>query len=201
MASQVEVLAPGLGFPDDQAVVAVASGQQDAIGAELDGGDPLGVLLHLEHHVAVGRIVNPHDLARAAERDLAVIGADVGGEHGVVLLADLEDPLAGLHVERDGQARLPAAAAADQQQIAVAAEPEHVDRALGEGQHADEVVVGRPVEQHLLVSADGHQGAQGLAAMATTALGLACGTNGSVDRFSGMAGVPAGLARGPWDRA
>ena len=31
--------------------------------------------------------------------------------------------------------------------------------------------------------------------MATTALGLASGTNGSVERFSGMAGVPAGLPK------
>ena len=37
------------------------------------------------------------------------------------------------------------------------------------------------------------RGAQGLAAIATTALGLAWGTNGSVERFSGIAGVPAGL--------
>ena len=86
-----------------------------------------------------------------------MIGADVGGQHGVVFLADLEDALAGLDVEGDRQPRLPAAAAAGQQQVAVAAELEHVDRPLGERKHADQVVIGRPVEQHLLVPADGDE--------------------------------------------
>ncbi len=48
-----------------ESVVAVAGGQQHAVGAELDGGDPLGVLFHLEHQGAVGRVVDPDDLARA----------------------------------------------------------------------------------------------------------------------------------------
>jgi len=47
VAPEVEELAAGLGLPDDQAVVPVASGQQRAVGAELDGRDPLGVLAHL----------------------------------------------------------------------------------------------------------------------------------------------------------
>ena len=92
VAAQVVELAAGLGLPDEQAVVAVAGGEQDAVGAELDGGDPLGVLPHLVGERAVGRVVDADDLARAAEGDLAVIGADVGGEDGVVFLADLEDP-------------------------------------------------------------------------------------------------------------
>ncbi len=92
-----------------------------------------------------------------AEGHLAVIGADVGGEHGVIFLADLEDALAGLDVERDGQSRLAAPAAANQQQVAVAAEAERVDRPLGERQYADEMIVGRSVEQHLPVPADRHQ--------------------------------------------
>src|SRR4051794_23919606 len=38
-------------------------------------------------------------------------------------------------------------------------------------------------------------GAHGLFAIATTALGLAFATNGSVERYSGIAGLPAGLPR------
>ena len=76
--------------------------------------------------LAVGRAVDADDLARPAEGDQAVVGADVGGEHGVVFLADLEDALARLHVPDDRQARLPAPAAAGQQQVAVAAELQDV---------------------------------------------------------------------------
>ena len=63
--AQVEELAAGLRFPDDQAVVAVAGGEQDAVGAELGGRDPLGMLPHLLRQRAVGRVVDPDDLARA----------------------------------------------------------------------------------------------------------------------------------------
>ena len=116
MAAQVEELATGLGLPHHQAVIAVARGEQHAVRAEFEGRHPFGVLFHLGEELAVGRIVNPHDLARAAERDHPVVGADVGGEDDVVFLADLERPLARLHVPDDGQARLTASAAAGQQQ-------------------------------------------------------------------------------------
>ena len=56
---------PVLRFPDDQAVVAVAGREQDAVGAELGGRDPLGVLAHLVGQRAVGRVVDADDLARA----------------------------------------------------------------------------------------------------------------------------------------
>ena len=157
MAAEVVELAAGLGLPDDQAVVAVAGGEQDAVGAELDGRDPLGVLAHLEGERAVGRVVDPDDLARTAERDLAVVGADVGRQHDVVFLADLEDARALLDVPGDRQPRLAAAPAAGQEQVAVAAELQDVDQPLGERQDADQVVVGRPVEQHLLVPGDRDQ--------------------------------------------
>ena len=115
-----------------------------------------------------------------------MVGADVGGEHGVVFLADLEDALARLHVEGDGQARLPAAAAAGQQQVAVAAELEHVDRALGERQDADQVVVGRPVEQHLLVPADRPPaGPRGWRPSPRWRPAWPAATNGSVDEVLG----------------
>ena len=157
VAAQVEELAAGLRFPDDQAVVAVAGREQDAVGAELGGGDPLGVLAHLLGQRAVGRVVDPDDLAGPAEGDLAVVGADVGRQDDVVFLADLEDARPLLDVPGDRDPGLAAAAAAGQQQVAVAAELEDVDRPFGKRQHADQVVIGRPVEQHLLVPGDRDQ--------------------------------------------
>ncbi len=114
MTAKIEEFAAGLCLPDHQAVVAVASGQQHAVGTELDGGDPLGVLLHLEHQGAIGRVVDSHHLAGATQGDLPVVGADIGGQHGVVFLAHLEDALARLDVERDGQTGLSAPATACQ---------------------------------------------------------------------------------------
>ena len=63
--AQVVELAAGLRLPDDQSVVAVAGREQDAVGAELGGRDPLGVLAHLVGQRAVGRVVDADDLARA----------------------------------------------------------------------------------------------------------------------------------------
>ncbi len=130
VAAQVLVLAGRLGFPDEQAAAAIGRGQQLAVGAELDGIDPVGVLANLVQQLAGLRREDAHDAAGAAQGDQRVRGVDVGGQHGVELVADLGDALAGLHVEEHDAARMPAAAAADQQHAAVAAEPQHVAECL-----------------------------------------------------------------------
>ena len=122
-----------------------------------------------------------------------MVGADVGGEHGVVFLADLEDPLPCLDVPGDRDSRLTATAAAGQQQVAVAAELEDMDRALGEGQHADQVAVGRPVKKHLLVPADRDQRCPRARRPWRRRRWAWPGDERLGRRFSGMAGVPAGL--------
>ena len=70
-----------------------------------------------------------------------------------------------------------------------------VDRALGERQHADQVVVGRLVEQDLLVPADGDERRPRAGRHARrSAFGLACGRRPArSSRFSGIAGGPSGL--------
>ena len=49
--------------------------------------------------LSVGGAVNFDTFARAAERDELLIGAEVGGEHGVNFIADGGEALAGRHVE------------------------------------------------------------------------------------------------------
>ena len=103
--------------------------------------------------------------------------------------------VARLDVPDDGQSRLAAAPAAGQQQVAVAAELEDVDRPLGEREHADQVVVGRAIEEHLLVPGDRHQRGPGAGRQRHHGAGLACGARTA--RWSdprGMAGAPGRLA-------
>ena len=73
VAAEVEGLAGRFRFPDEQAAAAVGRGQQHAVGAELDGVDPVGVLPDLVQQLAVGGRVDADDAARAAEGDQRVL--------------------------------------------------------------------------------------------------------------------------------
>ena len=84
-------------------------GQQDAVRAELDVGDPVGVLFYLEHQLAVGGRVDADHFLRSPERDLSVVGADVGSQDDVGLGPDFENASAGLDVEDNDSSRLTAA--------------------------------------------------------------------------------------------
>ena len=123
-----------------------------------------------------------------------MVGADVGREDGVVLLADLEDALARLDVPDDGEARLAAPAAAGQEQAAVAAELQDVDRPLGEGEDADQAVVRSSGRAGPACARRPRRGApRGWRPWRRSRWAWALTTTGSVGRFSGMAGGPAGL--------
>ena len=157
VAGEREVFVAGVGFPDAEAAVAVGGREQHAVGAELDGEHPVGVLRHLMQHLAgLGR-VNLHDPLRAAEGDAFVIGADVGGEHGIEFLADFEHALAGRDVPDDDLAARGRPAAAGEQQSTIAAEANHVRLTFGKWIHADQVERCRVVEQHLALAGDGNE--------------------------------------------
>jgi hypothetical protein len=104
------------------------------------------MLAHLEHHAAVGCIENADHLAGSTQCHLTVIGANVSGQDRVVFLANLENALAALDVKGHSQARLAAAAASYKEQVAIAAESQNVDRSLGEGKDAHEMMIRGPIE-------------------------------------------------------
>ena len=121
-----------------------------------------------------------------------MVGADVGGEDGVGLVADLDDALAGLDVPDDDLARLAAAAAAGEQQAAVAAELQDVGSSpRGTAGRRGGRSVSRVVEQDLLLPGDGDERGPRAGASATIAVGRALTTTGSVGR------VPRASAAGP----
>ena len=195
MAAEGEVLAAGERFPDEQAAVAVAGGQQHAVGAELQRRHPVGVLLDLvEQRAVLGRVDADH-LARAAQGDLRLIGADVGGQDGSRSRrrpSMMRSPV--VTFQTDDLARLAAAAAAGQEQAAVAAELQHVRHAFRERQHAEQLQRVGVVEQHLLLPADGDQRRPRVAGQGGHGVGPGGRTTGSSRSvFGGIGGGPAGL--------
>ena len=136
VAAQREIFTTRERFPDIEAGAAVAARQENAVGTVFQRINPVGVLLDLAQELAVLGGVNANDLARPAEGDLRLIGADVGGEHGVALIADFKDALAGLHAPDNGAPRFGPAAATGKQQAAVAAEFQNVGNPFRKGKHA-----------------------------------------------------------------
>ncbi len=155
--TQGKVFAAGEGFPNEHAAVSVGAGQQHAIGAVLQGVQPIGVLLDVAKFLAVLGRIDADQLVRSAQRDLRLVGADVGRQHGIGFVPDFDDLRAGLDAPDHGLAGLPAAAARRQQQAAVAAEFQHVRRAVGERQYADEIETVGIVEQYLLLPGHGSE--------------------------------------------
>ena len=131
MPAQVVELAPCVGFPDDQSAVAIARGEQDSVGTELDGRDPLRVLLRLVVQLTVGRIVNAEDLARTAECNQTAVRTDVGGENNIIFFAEFKETLTRLHVPGDRASQLSSTSSARQQETAVTRKAETVDGSFG----------------------------------------------------------------------
>src|ERR1035437_2201299 len=137
MPGKREQLLRALRVPYADAAVAVGGGEHLAVGAEGHGGDPVGVLLDLMLKLAGPGGPEFNEPARPAQRDLRLVGADVGGEHGVVVVTQRQHALARADVPEPAPACLRAAAATGKQPLAAAAEL-HLDRlALGERQNPE----------------------------------------------------------------
>src|SRR5262245_22099023 len=104
MPAQIKMLAARLSLPDDEAVVAIARGQEHAVGAELGSGDPFRVLAHLGRERAVGRVVDANNLARTSDDDLAMVGAHVAHQTNSVFLPDFKNPPPFFPIPRDRDA-------------------------------------------------------------------------------------------------
>ncbi len=72
----------------------------------------------IDERVVIGA-VDAEDLARAAEGDEGAVGAEVGREDEVVLLAGFDQAFARLDVEDDDAAGLAAAPASGDEQVAI----------------------------------------------------------------------------------
>jgi len=85
--------------PEQDAAAAVAGREQFSIGTELDGGDPIRVLLCLVKYFSVRDRKDLDYFARAPERHQFAVGAYVGGEHDIHFIAERGQALAGADIE------------------------------------------------------------------------------------------------------
>ena len=139
-------------LPEKEVARPVRRRQTLAIGGKLEGRHPVGVLADLVGQPSVGRLQQPHDLGRPAERDIPLVGRDVGREHLVKLLPHLGHPLRRGDVPHDHPATRGRPPAARQQELGVAGEPRHANHALGKRQHPHQVERAGVVEEHLLAA-------------------------------------------------
>ena len=146
-----------VGVPDSDATVAVGGGEHFAIGAEGERDHPVGVLLDLVFQFAGLGGVNLHEAIRAANRDARLVRTHVRREHGVVFIADGGDALAALDIPEHHPARLGTVTTGGEQELARPGELHLRRLAFGEGENANQVEVGRVVEEHLLLPRHGEQ--------------------------------------------
>ena len=172
MPPEGQVFAPGHGFPYVKTAVAISRCQEHSIRTELEGEDPVGVLLDVVQQFPVAGRVDSQHLAGPTKGDHAVVAGDVGRENRVVLVADLYDSLSGTNVPEDNLSRVGPSSTACQEQPGVAAELEYVRRSLWKGKHSGQLAGVRIVEQHLLLSCDGHQRRPGAAGHRRHSAGL-----------------------------
>ena len=100
------------------------------------------------------RVVDLHNSARPAECHELLIWTDVGGEDRVGLITDLGQAFAGGDIKQHDLARFRAVSASGEQQLAVAAELQHIRNPFGERQRADQLQIVGVVEQDLLLACD-----------------------------------------------
>src|SRR5438105_8512540 len=122
MAGEGEELLPVIRIPDGDAAVAVAAGEERAVGTEGDGIDPVGMFLLLVLKLSCLSGINLQQASGASESDLALIGPDVGGKDGVIFIADRHQPFACHYVPYQHPPRLAAMSAPGSHQCAAAAE-------------------------------------------------------------------------------
>ena len=109
-------------FPNVQAAIAVAGGQQHGVGRKGNGHHPVRMFLDVVQRFAGGQLEHLDTFTRAAEGDGGEVGHHVGGEHGVVFLAERHALPAGFNIPRNHATNLATSSASGDEQLAVAAE-------------------------------------------------------------------------------
>ncbi len=89
--------------------------------------------------------------------DVALVGGDVGGEHGIEVVADGQNLFALGDVPHGGEAEVGAATAADDEEFAVGAEVDAVRVAFGIGNDAGDFEGVGIIKEHLALAADGDE--------------------------------------------
>ena len=126
-------------IPEMDVADPISAGQQLAVGAVGDGGDPFGVFHErVDERPGFGR-EDFHDSARTAECHLPLIRRQVRRQHHIRLVADLRQTLPGLHIEQDRGAVLHRSPPSGQQHSSRPAETQDMRFAFGERQRPDEV--------------------------------------------------------------
>ena len=157
VASEPEVLATSLGLPHKDAAVAIAGRDQHAVGTEADRRHPVGVLLHLVDLLPSRGRVDANQSRGTANRDVFLVGADVGSEDLIRLFAQFDNSVAGLEIPDNDFAPIGAATAASQQELPAAAELQRPSDAFGERQDAHQLQRLSVVKQDLLLARNGDQ--------------------------------------------
>ena len=107
--------------------------------------------------LAVTTSLNINFLRRPAQRDLGLIGTEVGGDDGIVLIAKLTLAFTRANVEQDHLSRCAAASTADHQDVTRAAELQYFGLAFRKRQYAKCLHGGRVVQSDLPMSRHSHQ--------------------------------------------
>jgi hypothetical protein len=107
--------------------------------------------------LAIGGVVDLHDLAGASECDELLVGAEIGSEHGVGFIADGGEAFAGLDLKENDAAGLHRFAACDHQNAAIKAEADDVGLTFGEGECAEFLLRGGIEQTNVLITCDGDQ--------------------------------------------
>ena len=157
MAGKGEEFLRVIRVPNADATVAIGGSEHLAIGVEGNVGNPIGVLFDFVLKFAGFGGENFDETAGRANRDLRLVGANVGGEDGVIIVTEGGHAFTGGDFPEDNATRARAASAVGHEQLAAATEFDFDGLALGEGEDAEKIAGFVVEEEDLLLARDSDQ--------------------------------------------
>ena len=152
MPSQEIELAARECFPDHQSIAAICRREQNAVRAEFQSGDPVGVFVLFIEQFTRRRVVDSNNLLGATQGNLSVVRADVCCEDHIVFRANFSDAFAGFQIPENNLTGVRTAATTCHQPLAISGELQDVGDPFRERQHPFKFQRNCVVEENLLMA-------------------------------------------------
>ena len=141
-----------MGFPNEEPSVSVPCSEQDPVRRKGDSRHPFRVFLDVVQDFPGSEVVYLDALAGSANRHLRLICGNVGGQDGVVLIAEGQNPSSGPCVPSCDFPHFASSSSTCQQEQAVTTEVQRLNKAFGVGEQSKDLECVGVVENNLFLA-------------------------------------------------